>query len=197
MLPQEDESKPKPVYVSNPDLQLELGVKANDKDYYGNQAQRVATRFVAIMKDQPIEAQKAEKAEFLGFLKYLMSTIKLLEIKLQFFGDEFFTYIPDASEGATKDGNMHLFAADKDNLTYLKDNIKGKKVETLTNIKNGLNLAFFAKVIRTCLANQDAEQNFTDKASGVMFQKFLNATLTDFNASDEFILPIYNNVFYH
>jgi len=184
-------------YFSNPDLQLELGVKSDDSKYYETQAQRVATRFVTIMKNEPVKGEKVETTEFLGFLKYAMSTVKLLEIKLQFFGDEFFNYVPDASEGATEAGNMHLFAADKDNLNYFKDNIKGKKVETLTNVKNGLNIAFFSKVIRTCLARQDEQQNFTDKANGVMFQKLLNAVLTDFNESNEFILPIYNNVFYY
>jgi len=184
-------------YVSNPDLQLELGINSSDEKYYQSQAERVATRFVAAMSGDKIEAKDQEQSEFLGFLKYLMSTIKLLEIKLQFFGDEFFSYVPDASESETENGNVHLFAKDIDNLTYLKDKIKGKKVETLTNIKNGLNFAFFAKIIRVCLANQDENQNFTDQASGVMFQKLINAVLTDYNDSGEFILPIYNNVFYY
>jgi len=176
-------------YVSNPET--ELGPK---------NAKRLADKFkVAISSPEegkeketilPIEG---EKREFLGVVKYAVSTIKMFEIYLQFFGEEFFTYKPDVNDWDPNFGNTHLLSKDQTNVEYF-DSKRTVKAETLTQVKPGINFAFIFKVLQTFIGNP------TDKENGVMFQKFLNALLTDYFVDDgenKIEIPVVKEILSH
>jgi len=167
----------------------------------------VVDRFVNSLKadtKKSVKPTKDEKKETLGVAKYAAATLKLLELKLQFFGDELFDFHPDASEGTSETGNMHLFSSSQTNAEYFKDldaKTVGKDLRDAgPKVQSGINLAYFNKLAATFLAHQDAQTHqFTDQKDGVMFQKFLNALFTGIrnDKNNSFSIPVVDDVFVH
>jgi hypothetical protein len=190
-------------YVSNPDINTELGLIEDKADYEAH-AIRVVNRVIDSFKKstaKKIKPLKGEKQETLGVAKYAVATIKLLELKLQFFGDDLFDFLPDASEGASEAGNMHLFSRDLTNAQYLKElEVKtvGKDLrDSGPKVENGINLIYFGKIVDTFLAHQDSQSHdFTDQKDGIMFQKLLNVLLTGIrnDKNSSFSIPIVDDV---
>jgi len=193
-------------YVSNPDINTELGLIENKADYEAH-AIRVVSRVINSLKKSTadkIKPLKGEKQETLGVAKYAAATIKLLELKLQFFGDALFDFLPEASEGASEAGNMHLFSRDLTNAQYFKElDVKtvGKDLRDAgPKVENGINLIYFSKIVDTFLAHRDLQSHdFTDQKDGIMFQKLLNALLTGIrnDKNSSFSLPIVDDVLIH
>jgi len=168
-----------PNYVSNPEKELDP-----------ENVSRLAAKFTDNLSGASISPNTGEEVETFGVLKYAVSTIKMFEIYFQFFGEELFTEVPDVNDWTSETGNTHLFSKTQTNSEYFKS-LANVKVETLTQIRPGINLSFFWKILKTFLANP------ADKESGPMFQKFLNALLTDYDlkkTEKDFIIPVVKEI---
>jgi hypothetical protein len=77
-----------PNYLTNPETEL----NPNNSDH-------LVDKFMAsVGGSTSVDPVEGEVSEFLGVAKYAISTIKMLELYLQFFGAEFFSYVPDVND---------------------------------------------------------------------------------------------------
>jgi len=183
-------------YVSNPTNEIDYITNPTDGKVSSN-SKRVAAKIGSILKPvkegetkEPIKPIEGEEREFLGVLKYAISTVKMLEIYLQFFGEDFFTLIPDVKDWTPDKGNEHLFSKTKTNREYFHS-LREAKVSTLTQVKSGINLSFVWKVLKTFVGTP------ADKESGPMFQKLLNALLTDYQITGQeqrLFFPVWTDI---